>query len=154
MTKELSLYFPNCPDVAGDLETVTAILYSYFTLVNIRANISGVFPSQQFAIYWEIGQTMTIPTEWPDDFSPDYNASSPGVTVMNGSEARFYYSVSPPFFRPTGWTADEDAITSAIFAANDTVNIVMMDYVPAQLYATPTSYWNTIDDAIRTANFK
>jgi len=37
--------------------------------------------------------------------------------------------------------------------ANGSVNISMMDYVPAQLYAVPISYWNNIDDAIRTVNF-
>jgi phospholipase D3/4 len=127
--KELSLYFPDCPDVAGDMET-------------------------QFEIYWSIAQTNKVPSSWPDSFAPLGNASSPGVTVMNGSSAQFYYSTSPPFLRPPGWTPDENAIATAIFAANTTVNVSMMDYVPAQLYATPNTYWNTIDDCIRVANFK
>ena len=110
---------------------------------------------QQFNIYWLVAQNLQIPPAWPAKLSPMYNDSSPCNTAMNGSEAQLFYSTSPPFLRPNGWTADEVAIANAILAATGTtVNICMMDYVPAQLYAYPTSYWNVIDDAIRTANFK
>lgn len=78
--------------------------------------------------------------------------------------------------RPQGWTADEDAVLHAFqtgeqppvsvvngpsrtcglhtFAANGTVNVEMMDYLPANMYEDPVNYWGTIDTAIRAAAFK
>lgn len=39
-------------------------------------------------------------------------------------------------------------------AANGTVNIQMMDYIPANYYTWPKTYWNVIDNAIRAISFK
>lgn len=81
---------------------------------------------QQFQVYWFLAQTEVEPPSWPAKLSPLYNLTAPGVTTMNGSAASFYFSTAPPFMRPPGWTADEDAVLNA-FATGESGTLLLLE---------------------------
>jgi hypothetical protein len=41
-----------------------------------------------------------------------------------------------------------------MLTATETIMFEVMDYIPAILYELPNVYWNEIDNAIRTVDFK
>ncbi len=105
--KEIGLYFPDCPAVAADLET-------------------------QFNIYVQLSLTNVLPSPWPSSWSPQSNVSNPGVTVMEGYSAQYYYSTAPPCVRPPGWTPDEDAIVGALMQGRLSFTVFLIRSVEVQ----------------------
>jgi phospholipase D3/4 len=65
-----------------------------------------------------------------------------------------YFSNSPAPFCPPGRTFDLAAVVAVAEAANTTLCLEVMDYLPIIEYATPQRYWPYIDDALRAAAFR
>ena len=127
--KEFGIYFPDAPTVASELVKV-------------------------FEQYWILGTKHAIPAQWPASLETAYTIESPMRISMNGTESDLFFSLSPPPAQPKSWSLDSEAITHAMFAAEDFIWIEVMDYMPAQIYVEPQVYWNTIDNAIRKASYK
>lgn len=106
-----------------------------------------------FSVYWYLGVNtyVTIPDHWPNEYSVNYNLSNQQEVQLNTETYKVYLSSSPKELCPDGRTNDIDSILSIINSAEKYIYIAVMDYFPIFLYKRPTSYWPTIDDALRRA---
>ena len=68
--------------------------------------------------------------------------------------ASYYLSQSPKRMNAPTRSWDADSLVSIIEAANKTVDVQAMDYVPALIYQDPKVYWGKLDDALRAAAFR
>jgi phospholipase D3/4 len=121
--KEVGVLVTDCPCLAGDMAKI-------------------------WEVYWALGGATTLPSSWPARLATRYNADTP---LALPSVPEVYLSSSPASFCPPGREVDSDAIVKAIDAAEEFVEVSVMDYIPTTLYSRPTRFWPDIDDALRRA---
>ena len=137
-TKEMGLMVYNCPALAD----------VYDDVINI----------------WKLaGKQGKIPSSWPANLAPIYNASNPiSIQLLNeatGDEEPLlmYPCYSPPQFNYGSGADCGDVLLSHIQSAERFINISLMDYSPTSLYQShggePEVYWDKFDRALRQAAF-
>lgn len=124
--KELGLMALNCQSMAADLTNI-------------------------FAVYWYLGESKTIPSPWPDEYSVTFNQSNPQNILVNQENYQMFFSSSPPALSPLGRTDELEAVLDVINSASSFIYIAIMDYYPMFLYSSQQEYWPLIDNALRKA---
>ncbi|XP_022656823.1 phospholipase D3-like isoform X3 [Varroa destructor] len=126
--KELGAVIYNCPSLALDLKKV-------------------------FEIYWTVGVLGTVPSNWPDSFSTQYNAKTPLPVNLNNSAAQVYISSSPPPFSPKGRSDDLESILAGINEAEEFIYVAVMDFYPQMIYDSPKKgeLWLVLETALKRA---
>jgi len=123
--KEVGVLVKNCPCLAEDIAKI-------------------------WEVYWELGAPgAVVPSAWPASLSTQINTLMP-VSVVN-PELSVSISSSPPPFCPQGRDSDIAAILDIISSAKQVVRVAVMDYFPATIYTSNTTFWPLIDDALRKA---
>ncbi|CAG2171811.1 unnamed protein product, partial [Oppiella nova] len=108
--------------------------------------------SKIFEVYWYLGEpNATIPTQWPQELSTNYNKSNPLSIPINQLDYDVFMSSSPKPFNPFGRTNDIAAILSIIGRAKKFIDIAVMDYYPIFLYSKKNPFWPLIDNALKSA---
>ncbi|KAI4883034.1 hypothetical protein NFI96_017795 [Prochilodus magdalenae] len=107
-----------------------------------------------FEAYWFLGQSATVPTPWPSQYSTAYNKDTPMQLSLNGTDSSVYLSSSPASLCAEGRTPDLQSILSVIDDAQQFVYIAVMNYLPTTEFTTPKRYWADIDTALRRAAFE
>lgn len=102
-----------------------------------------------FETYWFVGESQSIPSQWPSSFSTDYNKDTPLQLLLNNTPASVYLSSSPPSFCATGRTSDLQSILSVMEDAQSFIYIAVMNYMPTMEFSHPRKYWASIDTQLR-----
>lgn len=110
--------------------------------------------NKNFEVMWLVAGTESVPASWPSSVETWYNADNPLHIQLNGTWTTTYLSMAPPRLTPPGWEHDIDDIVRHMQLAEEYIHIEVMDYLPAVVYATPSTYWGTIDNAIRAAAYR
>jgi phospholipase D3/4 len=130
--KELGIVIKNCPLVADDARSI-------------------------FDMYYEAANLTKLPQSWPQDYDTEYDVNNPFQVTLNDQMVSGFIASSPNQFCTQHRTPDLDAVLDAIAAANQSICISVMDYLPSTLYMDPPSanfYWGPIDQALRQAAFR
>jgi len=121
--KEVGALVTDCPCLAEDIDKI-------------------------WAVYWALGGAAALPPSWPPQLATAFNADTP--LVLPGLP-EVHLASSPAALCPAGREVDLDAIVKAIDAAEEVVEVSVMDYIPATLYTHPMHFWPDIDQALRRA---
>uniref|UniRef100_W5LQ55 5'-3' exonuclease PLD3 n=1 Tax=Astyanax mexicanus TaxID=7994 RepID=W5LQ55_ASTMX len=107
-----------------------------------------------FEAYWFLGQSKTIPSPWPSQYTTAYNKDTPMELSLNGTTSEVYLSSSPPSLCAEGRTGDLQSILSVIDDARQFVYIAVMNYLPTMEFSFPKRYWADIDTQLRRVAFE
>lgn len=84
-----------------------------------------------------------------DYFATSYNSLHPLQVTLNGERGELYVTNSPAEVSGPGREWDLDAIISTLKSATSTVDLSIMDFVPASLYVQPQSlWWSELSDTL------
>ncbi|XP_062996232.1 5'-3' exonuclease PLD3 [Elgaria multicarinata webbii] len=110
---------------------------------------------KMFEAYWALGlPNATIPSPWPANYSTPYNKETPLELMLNGTDARVYFSSAPPALCATGRTEDLQSLLSIIDEAQEFVYIAVMSYLPTMEFSHPQRFWPMIDNHLREAAYE
>ncbi|KAM6188820.1 5'-3' exonuclease PLD3 [Sarcoramphus papa] len=108
-----------------------------------------------FEAYWALGiPGASIPVPWPANYSTHFNMETPLELKLNNTDAAVYFSSSPPALCAAGRTHDLGALLNVIDAAEDFVDIAVMNYLPTTEFSHPQRFWPAIDNRLRKAVFE
>ncbi|XP_044281359.1 5'-3' exonuclease PLD3 isoform X1 [Varanus komodoensis] len=108
-----------------------------------------------FEAYWALGlPNATIPSPWPANYSTSYNRETPLELRLNGTEAGAYFSSAPAALCAAGRTEDLQALLGVIDAAQRSVCVAVMSYLPTMEFSHPKRFWPVIDDHLRRAVYE
>uniref|UniRef100_A0A8D3BEG7 5'-3' exonuclease PLD3 n=1 Tax=Scophthalmus maximus TaxID=52904 RepID=A0A8D3BEG7_SCOMX len=107
-----------------------------------------------FEAYWFLGESQSIPSPWPTNFSTLYNKDTPLQVPLNNTPASVYLSSSPPSFCAAGRTQDLQSILSVMDDAQSFIYIAVMNYLPTMEFSHPKRYWADIDTQLRRVAYE
>jgi phospholipase D3/4 len=153
--KELGIVVENSSAVALDVQKLFDAWWDFAGMNAIEAKMHF---SQEFQA------TRTVPC-WSQALAPQdrcqnnpfaadkyasaYNASHPMELTLNGERGNLYVSDSPHEVSGPGREWDLSGIVSTLQDAASTIDLSIMDFLPASLYVQPQSiWWSGLSDAL------
>eukprot|EP01114_Cavostelium_apophysatum_P019749 TRINITY_DN6449_c0_g1_i2.p1 TRINITY_DN6449_c0_g1~~TRINITY_DN6449_c0_g1_i2.p1 ORF type:complete len:418 (+),score=69.80 TRINITY_DN6449_c0_g1_i2:71-1324(+) len=127
--KEIGIVVQNCPEFASDVRRI-------------------------FEMYWAAADMTKLPDHWAKKFDTEYNLKNPMELTLSGESVSAFVASSPKDFCPEGRTNDIEALLSAIYQAESSICIEVMDYSASSLYFENNFYWPDISNALTDAAFR
>ncbi|XP_061733593.1 5'-3' exonuclease PLD3 [Nerophis ophidion] len=118
-----------------------AVVYNCSCLANDLSKI--------FEAYWFLGDSQSIPSPWPSNYSTAYNKDTPLQLPLNNTPSSVYLSSSPPSLCAAGRTSDLESILSVMEDAESFIYISVMNYLPTMEFSHLPRYWDAIDTQLR-----
>jgi len=108
-----------------------------------------------FQQYWDVAENNILPDTFPSSYNALANIHEPFTKYFdNYGYSTFYTSSAPKPFCSQTRTDTTEALLDVINKAKTTINIEVMDYLPAPDYMNRDFYWDDIDRALRNASYR
>lgn len=82
-----------------------------------------------FETYWFVGESQSIPSQWPSSFSTDYNKDTPLQLLLNNTPASVYLSV---------------CLDSLVPSASSSLHLLLLSPLPSEFTPVLLCHWQDV----------